>query len=204
MENQNENTRGWPSLSYALLAFACLGIELLLAFAAEPLIFGRPMNEWSDLQNIIHWVLTCVCWGLVIIFLIRTADSKLRYNVLARGSRMKPWQWAVIAVLFVLMLVYSWFDWNGSKVIKEFRYNGWLKFIFQYIYYAFEVGLVLLIISFGQKAFENWFHHGNAVLIPYGRILALLAVSVFYGLTWLLTNRDFSKAYPVIFLMFVL
>ncbi len=224
MKKRIDNTKGWPFLSYALMAFACLGIELLLAFVLEPLLYGRSMNEWSDLQNISHWVLTCICWGLVIFFLIRSARSELGYDVLARGSRMKAWQWAVVAFLFVLMLVYSWYDWNGSKVIKEFRYNGWLKFIFQYIYYAFEVGLVLLIISFGQKAFENWFHHGTAVLIPYGGIvagltwglahtftkgslltgLALLAVSVFYGLTWLLTNRDYSKAYPILFLMFVL
>ena len=34
--------------------------------------------------------------------------------------------------------------------------------------------------------------------------LALLLVSVFYGLTWLLLNRDIRKAFPVLFLMFVL
>ena len=63
MEKRIDNTKGWPFLSYALMAFACLGIELLLAFVLEPLLYGRSMNEWSDLQSISHWVLTCICWG---------------------------------------------------------------------------------------------------------------------------------------------
>ena len=71
---------------------------------------------------------------------------------------MKIWQWVSVVIIFILMIVFSYIDWNGSKVLKEFRYNGWLKFIFQYIYYVFEVGLVVLIVIFGQKAFEKWFH----------------------------------------------
>ena len=224
MEKRIDNTKGWPFLSYALMAFACLGIELLLAFVLEPLLYGRSMNEWSDLQNISHWVLTCICWGLVFFFLTKAAKKEGGYDLFAPQEKCRPWQWAVVAVLFVLMLVYSWYDWNGSKVVKEFRYNGWLKFIFQYLYYVFETGLVYMIIAFGQKAFEAWFHQGNRTMIPYGGLLAgltwglahiltkgsltgglaLLIVSLFYGLTWLLLNRDIRKAFPILYLMFVL
>ena len=34
--------------------------------------------------------------------------------------------------------------------------------------------------------------------------LALLLISVVYGLTWLLLSRDIRKAFPVLYLMFVL
>ena len=223
MEKAAEN-KGTRFMVYALIAFACLGIEVLIALVLEPLVYGRQMNDWTDLQNISHWIITCICWGAAFYFLSKAAKKKCGYNLFAPQAKVKPWQWAVVAVLFVLMLVYSWFDWNGSKVVKEFRYNGWLKFIFQYIYYVFETGLVYLIIAFGQKAFEEWFHQGKQVMIPYGGLLAgltwglahmftkgsldfglaLLIVSVFYGLTWLLLNRDIRKAYPVLFLMFVL
>ncbi len=69
---------------------------------------------------------------------------------------------------------------NRAKVLKELHYNGWLKFIFQYIYYVFETGLVLLIIVFGQKAFEKWFHNDSRVLIPY---VCIITVKSCYGFT---------------------
>lgn len=95
--------------------------------------------------------------GGICFFLIKTAKSKYGFDVFGHQGKMKLWQWCVIGIIFVFMLVHSYIDWNGSKVLKELQYSGWLKFIFQYIYYAFEVGLVVLIIVFGQKAFDKWF-----------------------------------------------
>ena len=93
-----------------------------------------------------------------------------------------------MVIIFIIMIVFSYIDWNGSKVLKEFQYNGWLKFIFQYIYYAFEVGLVVLIVTFGQKAFEKWFHKDSSVWIPYGGILTGLT----WGMVHILTKGDLS------------
>jgi len=224
MNVKNKNKKGWNYFVYALYAFAGLGIEVLLAFFLEPFMYGCSMNEWSTAQNISHWVITCVCWGVMCCFLIKTAKSKYNLDVFEQQKKMKKWQWCVIVAIFVLMLVSSYIDWNGSKVLKELQYNGWLKFIFQYIYYIFEVGLVVLIIVFGQKAFETWFHKGCQVFIPYGGILtgltwgmvhiltkgslsmgvSLFLVSIGYGVTYLLVNRDIRKAYIWILLMFLL
>ena len=43
---------GIKYLILALLAFAGLGLEVLLAFALEPLMYGSSMDSWNDLQNI--------------------------------------------------------------------------------------------------------------------------------------------------------
>ena len=129
-------------------------------------------------------------------------------------------QWCIVGVLVVASLVWSWLDWSGSKVIREFNANGPVKFAFQYIYYCFEVALVLLIIAFGQKSFESLFNNRH---IPYGGIMAALTWGVAhfftkgsstgigimisalaYGCVYLLVNRDIRKAYPIILLMFVL
>ena len=59
---------------------------------------------------------------------------------------IKVWQWICIAVGVAVCLVSTWIDWNGSKVVAEFKSRGPLLFPFQYIYYLFEVSLVLLII----------------------------------------------------------
>ena len=219
-----KNSKGWNYLVYALYAFAGLGIEVLLAFLLEPLIYGCSMNEWSTAQNISHWVITCICWWGDCFLLTKTAKSKYGFDIFEHQKKMKLWQWFAVVAIFVLMLVSSYIDWNGSKVLKELQHYGGLKFIFQYIYYIFEVGLVVLIVVFGQKAFEKLFHKDCRVLIPYGGILtgltwgmghfltkgslsmglSLIFISIGYGVTYLLVNRDIRKAYVWILLMFVL
>ena len=120
----------------------------------------------------------------------------------------------------IASLVWSCLDWNGMKVVREFNANGPLKFVFQYIYYCFEVMLVLLIIVFGQKSFEKCFRNRN---IPYGGMLAavtwgiahfftkgsstgigIMISALAFGCVYLLVNRDIRKAYPIIWIMFVL
>ncbi|MBD5495626.1 MAG: hypothetical protein HDR12_15000 [Lachnospiraceae bacterium] len=110
--------------------------------------------------------------------------------------------------------------WDGFKVYLEYVNKGFLLFAFQYIYYAFETMLFLLIIVFGQKACEVWFHKER---IPYGGIICGLtwglahiftknlltgvlgiALGFAMGSVYLLVNRDLKKAYVVLLFMFVL
>lgn len=84
----------------------------------------------------------------------------------------------------------------------------------------FETFLVMLILIFGQKAFELWFHNDK---IPYGGIVVaitwgiahfftkdivtgiLCMISGFaFGSVYLLVNRDIRKAFPILFIMFAL
>lgn len=211
---------GMNYFSLAVLAFASIGLEVLLAFGIEPMIYGSPMNEWTDLQNIIHWLATCILWGTASGYLIHYAKKKFDFDLFQKGNKMAVWQWALVAVFVIGSLILSYFDWNGSKVIKEFIANGPVKFIFQYIYYFFETMLVMLILVFGQNAFEMWFHKRN---IPYGGIIVAITwgighfltkdittgiVTVISGLAfgsvYLLVNRDIRKAYPILWMMFVL
>jgi len=211
---------GWNWLLLALLAFAGLGLEVILAFVIEPLIYGVQMGQWNTVQNIVHWVMTCALWGIVCVLLLRWSKKKYDFDLMAPGAKVKPWQWAVIGALVVFSLVISYIDWNGSKVLKEFAYNGWLKFIFQYIYYVFETALVALIIIFGQLAFEKWIGKKN---IPYGGIILAMTWGIghfftkdyvtgilcmisglAFGSIYLLAGRDIKKTYPIMFAMFVL
>ena len=211
---------GFHNLILALLAFSGLGLEALLAFLIEPAIYGTQIGEWTALQNIIHWVFTCMLWGIIGWLLVRYAKQKYAFDLFEKGHPMAGWQWLLTVVLLIGSLILSYLDWDGSKVIKEFHANGPVKFVFQYIYYVFETGLVLLILVFGQKAFEAWFKKPN---IPYGGIIAaatwgaahffikdpvtgiLTVISgLAYGSIYLLVNRDIRKAYLFLFLMFVL
>ena len=76
-----DKTRGWDYMCLALYAFAGLGIEALLAFLIEPFLYGGALSEWSVLQNIAHWVITCILWGVVIFLLIKEAKCKYGFDL---------------------------------------------------------------------------------------------------------------------------
>lgn len=204
----------------AMSAFAGLGLEVLLAFGIEPMIYGAPINQWTDLQTVIHWAVTCILWGAVSWSIIRFAKKKYNFDIFQRGNKMAVWQWLLIVLFVAGSFILSYIEWNGSKVMKEFYANGLLKFIFQYIYYVFETILVMLILVFGQIAFEKWFHKQN---IPYGGMIVAITwgighfftkdivtgivtmiAGLAFGSVYLLTNRDIKKTYPILWIMFVL
>lgn len=211
---------GWNYLLLALVAFGGLGIEMLYAFLLEPLIWGNPLQEFTAIQNIIHWIVTCITWGLIAFLLIRFARNKMNFDLFAKNEKLKAWQWVISIALVIISLIISYIDWNGFKIIKEFQYNGTAKFIFQYVYYMFETVLFTLIIVFGQKAFEQWTHKRK---IPWGGILCALTwglvhvlsqgsisagllsalYGLMFGLIYLLVNKDIKKAYVLLLIMFV-
>lgn len=211
---------GLDFLVLALLAFGGIGLEVILAFGIEPLLYGAALGEWSVWQNILHWTITSALWGGVAYLLVQEARKKYDFDIFKKGEKLNKWQYMLIIAFVVLSLIISYMDWNGFKMVKEFVYNGWLKFIFQYLYYIFETVLVMLILVFAQKAFEKWFHKEN---IPYGGIILALTwgighfftkdiltgilcmISGFaFGSVYLLANRDIRKTFPIVLVMFVL
>ena len=164
---------GWDFLGLALTAFGGLGMEAVYAFFLEPLLYGAPMQEWSAGQNIAHWILTCITWGIVGVWILRSSRRECGFDLLGRAGKMRLWQWSLAALCVVLSAAMQYHAWGGLKFVREFHNLGALLFTFQYIYYAFETMLFMLIIVFGQRACEAWFGGGR---IPYGGIVC--------GLTW--------------------
>ena len=217
----NRFVKGLGVLKYGMAAFLALAGEAVLAYGIEQNVYGISLSEFTAAQNILHWVLTYILWGTSAFFICRCAKKK-GYDLFAKNdNKIKVWQWIGIIVGVAACLISSWIDWEGSKVLKEFAHNGALKFVFQYIYYLFEVLLVMLIIVFGQKACEIWFGKEN---IPYGGIIAALtwglghwaskgslAAGIFsavcglaLGSVYLLTGRKIKLSYALLCIMFIL
>jgi len=211
---------GIDFLLLAVLACAGIGLEVLLAYGIEPFLYGGDIGAWSDVQLILHWIITCALWGGAAVGIIRLAEKKYGVDLFQRGKKMAVWQWVLTVVLVIVSLVISWYDWNGSKVLKEYYANGLIKFIFQYIYYVFEAALVTLVLVFGQNAFEKWFREKR---IPYGGIVVAatwgighfftkdyltgimcMISGMAFGSVYLLVNRDIRRAFPVMWMIFVL
>ena len=63
----------------------------------------------------------------------------------------------------------TFIDWHTLKIIGEAQGKNIFQFCAQYLYYIFEVVLVVLIIIYGQKAIETLLKKES--LIPFGGII---------------------------------
>ncbi|MBO5031449.1 MAG: hypothetical protein J6D08_06120 [Lachnospiraceae bacterium] len=210
---------GADYLYLALYAFAGVGMELVLLYIIEP-FFGMKTGAYTTPQHIIHWVLTCIVWLGAGLFLIQLAKKKYAFDLLECKSSLRLWQWVGIILCMVISAAAHYAQWEGFKPLLEYQSNGAVKFVFQYIYYVFESFLLSLIVIFGQKAFEMWFHNDK---IPYGGIVLALtwglmhivtkssievglltALSGFlYGSAYLVAGKDYRKTLPLMCFMFM-
>lgn len=212
---------GMDYMWLSLTAFLGLGMEALLAYCIEPMIYGSQMQEWATKEIIIHWILTCCIWGIFAFYIVRKSNKECGFNLFIHTPKPKVWQWFFAGLCIIVCLISTWIDWDGSKLLQELAKHGMPKFIFQYIYYLVEVILVMLIIVYGQKACEVWFKRTN---IPYGAIIVALTWGLAhwgtkgslltglytafggfcFGVVYLLLNRNIKLTYVALCIMFIL
>lgn len=213
-----ENTRlkansSTDYIGYALYAFGGLGIEILLMMI-ETNLYGQTSGAWSAMKHMIHWTITCFIWGSLSMVLIK------QLPVIPKNSIKKKNM--ILAVIIILVsIIYTSLVWKGFKPIIELSNLGVAQFLIQYIYYAFESLLMMLMIAHGQKAFENWF--SNIKSIPFGGIILAITwglIHIFtqgtstgiyaviqallYGSVYMVLNKDYKISYVAIALMFML
>ena len=218
---ENKNVKGMDYIWLALTAFGGLGMEMLYAYWLEPLLYGCAMSDWSTGQRILHWIITCITWGLMAWYTVKSAQKDCGFDLFEKSEPIKLWQWVAAVGCAAVCLTTTYLDWGGSKLLIEFQRLGALKFTFQYIYYLFEVVLFMLIIVYGQKAFEVWFQKKN---IPYGGIVVALTWGMAhwltkgalmaglyaafggfcFGVVYLLLNRNIKWTYAALCIMFIL
>lgn len=210
----------WDDLWYALYAFAGLGLELVLLSFAEPMFLGK-LSEYDTMQNIVHWILTIICWAIMIAWLIKSAKKKLNYNVM--NTNKASVKGIVISIcLMIVCILLNAFDWGTLKIVGEFNKKGFTEFVFQYIYYVFEIGLVFLIVVFGQKFIESVLKRNSN--IPFGGIilcctwgavhilsqgsivtgLGVMAFALMYGMMYLVLNRNTKLSFFAMLLAFII
>lgn len=212
--------RGWLFIVLAMLAFLGLGLEIAILLV-EAAIYDIDLNSFNKDQMVIHWTLTCLTWGVAIFLLIYFSKKKFDFNLFKNKENVPLLNWCICALLLVISIGVSLFDWDGIKVVKEFNYHGTRNFIFQYLYYLIETILIYLILAFGQEAGENFFENKY---IPYGGILVSLTwglvhiltkgslmigiigvfVSLLFGFVYLLAKKNIYIAFPFILLIFIL
>lgn len=204
-------------LALGLYAFAGFGLEVVLSMFL-PSIFGVESSEYTLIHHCIHWVLTCILWGSMALFLIRLSKKKYAFDIMKLNEMPDSKGWLLAVVVSVIAIIVTTFVWGGFKPVQE--YNGMVKSIFQNIYYLFEAALILLTIAFGQKFGETLLKRGS---LPYGGIFLALTwglihillqgtqtgvyaffMSILYGTVYILLKKNIRYSYIMIAIIFIL
>lgn len=173
------------TLTFLLFSAVCLTafISEYVILQCEQFIYDKNYYKFSITESIVHWVLVCVVWGMIGTVLFYVSARVYQFDTLKRSKlpSAKGWIFSVIILAAsVIMKLAAWGDW---KVILDFRSSGWFQFIFQYIYYLFEVFIILLTVIFAQEAGERITKLKN---VPWGGILLAFT----WGLSHIITQSS--------------
>ena len=194
---------------------------MVLAGVVEPMLWGKKsFSEYTTVESLLHWGMTILCWSIVWGYLWRCASRQglalwqLRERPSAAG--------AALAVVLALGCVWISNQSTGTlKILREWDQMGPLLFLGQHLYYLAEMGLVLLILAFGQAFGERMWSRRH---IPWGGILLACTwggvhalskgsltqgvegflCSLLYGVIYLLLKKNTGISYALLTVTFVL
>ncbi|MDF2984491.1 MAG: hypothetical protein K0R50_1, partial [Eubacterium sp.] len=204
-------------LALGLYTFAGFGLEVLLSMVL-PNLLGIKSSEYSTTHHCIHWVLTCVLWGSITVFLLHLSKTKYSFDILKNNHVITPKGWFIAIIITVAAIMITTIVLKGFKPVTE--YNGLVKFIFQNIYYLFEAALIVLTIIFGQRFGELITKKGNLpwgglfLAMTWGLVHILLQdlntgiytfiMAILYGIVYVALNKNTKYSYILITFMFIL
>lgn len=179
------------------------------------------ISEYNTIQSIIHWILTILCWAIMMIVLVKSSEKKLDFRVW-NHEKITTKGIVISLILIIACIALNAYDWGSLKIVGEFQKKELIEFIFQYIYYMFEIGLVFLIVVFGQKFVESLLKKKS--MIPFGGIvlgctwglihiltqgsiitgLGVMVFSLMYGIIYIVLNRNTKYSYLAMVIAFII
>ena len=154
----------------SLISFGAFMLELLSIFVVEVPFLHVDIQNYTTHQRNIHCIIMVFMWAFFIGVLL--LFSSKHYHFPARGNKrdkISLKNWIVTLACFIGCKIMTFIDWHTLKFIGEAQNKTVFQFWVQYLYYIFEVMLVLLIIIYGQKALETLLEKES--LIPFGGII---------------------------------
>ena len=154
----------------SLLSFAAFMLEYLSIFGIEVIFLHVDIQNYTAHQRSIHCIIMVFMWAFFIGALL--LYSRKQYHFPVRGNKrdiISLKNWIVTLACFIGCKIMTFIDWHTLKIIGEAQGKTVFQFCTQYLYYIFEVVLVVLIIIYGQKALETLLK--KEILIPFGGII---------------------------------
>lgn len=219
------STKAKPSSAVTFFVLSVLSLAGLFLEApvlqGEQFIYNKKYFQFTITESIVHWVLICFIWGIIGALLMYVSSRVYKFDLTKADKKPSMSGMAVTVLLLAAAVLTRYFVWDGWKIAQDFHRSGWFQSIFQYIYYLFEVLLVLLTVAFAQECGDRAF---KTKYVPWGGILLALTwglshiitqgdlvvglsyalYSILFGIAFLCVKKNIYISYPVIVLMFCL
>lgn len=165
-------------LGLSLITFGGFLLEYFTILVIDMMILGVDISNYQLAQRNTHLIINSLVWlayiGMIIYF------SNKKYNFFSELNTEKPSKKDLMIVLLCLLAckVMTFIDWHTLKIIGEASGKDVIQFLLQYLYYLVEVLLVLMVIVYGQKAFEVLYQ--KTTNIPFGGIVLAFTWGAFH------------------------
>ena len=163
----------------SLLSFGAFMLELLSIFIIEVPLLHVDIQNYTAHQRSIHCIIMPFIWAVFIGMQLLFSKKHYRFPMgRIQEDKISLKNWIVTLVCFIGCKLLTFIDWHTLKVIGEAQGKTIFQFSAQYLYYIFEVMLVILIIIYGQKAIETFLKKESS--IPFGGIILAMTWGIFH------------------------
>ncbi|WP_343209373.1 hypothetical protein [Anaerolentibacter hominis] len=177
MTDRNDIKRT-PFIRLSLLSFGAFLLEYFSIFVIEGMLFQVDIWNYTPDQRANHCILMAFLWAAVISGLLFYSRKRYHYPAATGRPSVPRRDWFTALLCLAGCKIMTFIDWNTFKILGEAEGKSVFQFCAQYLYYVFEVGLVLLIILYGQKAFETRLKRESR--IPFGGLVLAMTWGVFH------------------------
>ena len=163
----------------SLLSFGAFLLEYFSIFVIELMFLHVDIWNYTANQRSVHCIIMAFMWAVVIAILLFFSQKYLHFP--SREKKEDKLSLKNRIITFACLIgckILTFIDWRTLKVVGEAQGKNVFQFCAQYLYYIFEVMLVILIIIYGQKAIETLLKKESP--IPFGGIILAVTWGAFH------------------------
>lgn len=174
-----DNNIKWRKyLVLSLLLFATFLLEYFVLFVIEMLVMRMDIWNYTANQRSVHHLIMVFVWTLYLCFVILYSRKHYDFPQKREKTNISVKNLLMSISCLIFCKIITFIDWHTLKIVGEFQGKSVFQFISQYLYYIVEVGIVLLIIIYGQKAFEV--RRDKESDFPFGGIVLAATWGIFH------------------------
>lgn len=166
-------------LLLSLLSFGAFMLEYLSIFVIEATFLHVDIQNYTTMQRNIHCIIMVFMWAIFIGGLLFFSMKHYRFPEMgSKRGKISTKSWIISIACLIGCKIITFIDWHTLKIVGEAQGKNVFQFCVQYLYYIFEVMLVILIIIYGQKAIETLLKKEST--IPFGGIILAMTWGGFH------------------------
>ena len=163
----------------SLLLFGAFMLEYLSIFVIELMILHVDIWNYTANQRSVHCIIMVFIWAVVIVMVLFFSQRYLHFPSREnKEDNPSLKNWLITFACLSCCKILTFIDWHTLKVVGEVQGKNAYQFCAQYLYYIFEMMLVILIIIYGQKAMETLLKKRSP--IPFGGIILAVTWVAFH------------------------